>query len=222
MKLLYKILPAALMVMMAGSSCKKYLDVTPDNVATLESSFSNANEAQAYLFGCYNALQTMGDVRRNAGFTASAETVFPIDLSDPTTLGGQGGDLGFNLMRGLQNAENPIMNYWDAYNMGLNLWQSIRMCNTFLANVDLPPDLQPYQKTRFIAEAKFLKAYYHYYLLRMYGPIPIEDVAVPINATTAEVRQKQQSMPIWPSVRGCINSFRRGGSSICRIRPNCC
>lgn len=194
MKLFYKILPVVLSTMVAGASCKKYLDVAPDNVATLESSFSNANEAQAYLFGCYNALQTMGDVRRNAGFTASAEIVFPIDLSDPTTLGGGGGDMGFNLMRGLQNAQNPIMNYWDAYNMGLNLWQSIRMCNTFLANVDLPPDLQPYQKTRFVAEAKFLKAYYHYYLTRMYGPIPIEDVAVPINATTTQVRQKQQTV----------------------------
>jgi hypothetical protein len=192
MKFLYKILPV--LVMFAGASCKKYLDVAPDNVATLESSFSNANEAEAYLFGCYSVLQNLADVRRNAGFTASAEVVFPIDLSDPTTLGGAGGDAGFNLMRGLQNAENPIMNYWDAYNMGLNLWQSIRMCNTFLANVDLPPDLQPYQKTRYIAEAKFLKAYYHYYLIRMYGPIPIEDVAVAINATTDQVRQKQQSV----------------------------
>lgn len=194
MKFLYKMLPTALLVMMAGTSCKKYLDVAPDNVATLESSFANTNEAQAYLFGCYNSLQTMGDPRRNAGWTASAEIIMPIDLSDPTTLGGAGGDQGFNLMRGLQNAENPIMNYWDAYNMGLNLWQSIRMCNTFLANIDMPIDMQPYQKTRFVAEAKFLKAWYHYWLTRMYGPIPIEDVAVPINATTEQVRQKQQSV----------------------------
>jgi starch-binding outer membrane protein, SusD/RagB family len=174
--------------------CSKYLDVTPDNVATLNSSFSNANEAQAYLFGCYSNLQALADVRRNAGFTASGEILFPIDMADKTTLGGAGGDNGFNLMRGLQNSLNPIHNFWDGYNMGVKLYESIRMCNTFLDNIHLPLDVQPYDRTRWTAEAKFLKAYYHYWLLRMYGPIPIADKAIPINAGSEEVRQYQQPL----------------------------
>jgi hypothetical protein len=193
MKIFIKILLAGLPILMV-SSCKKYLDVTPDNVATLNSSFSNANETQAYLFGCYNNLQNLSDVRHNAGFTTSGEIVFPINLNDRTTLGGGGGDAGFTIMQGLQNSGNPLLNFWDGYNMGLNLWQSIRMCNTFLDNVNTPLDLPAYQKTRWIAEAKFLKAYYHYWLIRMYGPIPIADVALPINATSDQVRQPQQSV----------------------------
>ncbi|MCG2615426.1 RagB/SusD family nutrient uptake outer membrane protein [Terrimonas sp. NA20] len=176
------------------SGCKKYLDVTPDNIATLNSSFSNANETQAYLFGCYSNLQGLADVRANAGFTASGEVLFPINMQDQTTLGGAGGDAGFNLMRGLQNSLNPIHNFWDGYNQGLKLWESIRMCNTFLANVDQPRDVQPFDRARWTAEAKFLKAYYHYWLIRMYGPIPIADVAIPISATSEEVRQKQQTL----------------------------
>lgn len=193
MKIVLKICVVVLTIS-SLSSCKKYLDVTPDNVATLNSSFSNANETQAYLFGCYANLQALADVRRNPGFTASGEILFPVNLQDQTTLGGGGGDNGFNLMRGLQNSLNPIMNYWDGYNLGLRMWDAIRMCNTFLDNVDQPLDLQPYQKTRWSAEAKFLKAYYHYWLIRMYGPIPIADVALPINATTEQVRQKQQTV----------------------------
>lgn len=176
------------------SGCKKYLDVTPDNVATLNSSFSNANEAQAYLFGCYSNLQGLADVRRNAGFTASGEVLFPINMQDQTTLGGAGGDAGFDLMRGLQNSLNPLHNYWDGYNMGLKLWESIRMCNTFLDNIHLPLDVQPFDRKRWSAEAKFLKAYYHYWLIRMYGAIPIADVAIPIDASSEEVRQKQQTV----------------------------
>jgi hypothetical protein len=175
------------------TSCKKYLDVTPDNVATLSSSFSNANETQSYLFGCYSNLQNLSDIRHNAGFTTSGEVIFPINLSDRNTLGG-GGDAGFTILQGVQNAANPILNYWDGYNMGLNLWQSIRMCNTFLDNVNTPLDLPQYQKTRWIAEAKFLKAYYHYWLIRMYGPIPIENTALPVNATSDQVRVKQQTV----------------------------
>src|ERR1700744_595568 len=187
-----KVLPIFFLLALAG--CKKYLDVTPDDAPTLNSSFSNANEAEAYLFGCYSNLQNLSDVPRNAGFPTSGEGIFPINLSDRTTLGGQGGDAGFTIMQGLQNADNPLLNYWDGDNMGLSLWQSIRMCNTFLANIDQPQDLPAYEKVRWIAEAKFLKAYYHYWLIRMYGPIPIEDVALPVNATSDQVRVPQQSV----------------------------
>src|SRR5690606_36456713 len=37
--------------------------------------------------------------------------------------------------------------------------------------------------TRWIGEVEFLKAYYHYYLLRMYGPIPIVAENVPESST---------------------------------------
>ncbi|WPV66106.1 RagB/SusD family nutrient uptake outer membrane protein [Chitinophaga sp. LS1] len=183
-----------LIVLILFSSCRKYLDVIPDDVATLESAFANANETQAYLFGCYATLQNMADVRRNPGFTTSGEVIFPYPLQDQTTLGGAGGDAGFSIIRGLQNSANPLLNYWDGYNMGLNMWQAIRKCNIFLENVHIPPDLPDYQRKRWTAEAKFLKAYFHYWLIRMYGPIPIVDVNLPVNASIDEVRIKQQPL----------------------------
>jgi hypothetical protein len=179
---------------MFSVSCKKYLDVVPDNVATLTSAFSNANETQAYLFGCYATLQNMADVRGNAGFTTSGEIIFPYPLQDQTTLGGAGGDAGFSILRGTQNSGNPILNYWDGYNMGQNLWQAIRKCNTLIDNINIPLDLSALNKKRWIAEARFLKAYFHYWLLRMYGPIPIVDANFPVDATTDAVRIKQQSV----------------------------
>src|SRR5882762_359193 len=84
-------LTISLPAVMFSSSCKKYLNVVPDDVATLSSSFSNANETQAYLFGCYATLQSMADIRGNAGFTTSGEIIFPYPLQDQTTLGGNGG-----------------------------------------------------------------------------------------------------------------------------------
>ncbi|WP_431214655.1 RagB/SusD family nutrient uptake outer membrane protein [Puia sp. P3] len=188
----YKILLVSALLL-SGASCKKYLDVTPDDVATLNSSFANANETQSYLVGnCYSIMQRLADVVRNPGFTASGEVIIPTDLPANQSLPGNGQDAGFNLMRGFQNAQNPLMNYWDAYNQGLNMWQAIRFCNTFLDNVNTAPDLTPDLKVRWIAEAKFLKAYYHYWLIRMYGAIPIADAALPVNAPSDQVRQKQQ------------------------------
>jgi hypothetical protein len=193
MKTIIRILFCAAIPFVFGiASCKKYLDVVPDDVATLESAFTNANETQAYLFGCYATMQNLADVRRNAGFVTSGEIMFPYPLQDQTTLGGGGGDAGFSILRGLQNSANPLLNYWDGYNMGLNMWQAIRKCNIFLENVNTPVDLPVFQKKRWIAEAKFLKAYFHYWLIRMYGPIPLADVNLPVNASTEEVRIKQQ------------------------------
>src|SRR5215468_3699791 len=142
MKLYIKILIVACVPAVLISSCKKYLNVVPDDVATLNSAFSNANETQAYLFGCYATLQSLADIRGNAGFVTSGEMIFPYPLQDQTTLGGLGGDGGFQIQRGTQNSANPILNYWDGYNLGQNMWQAIRRCNTFLDNVDIPLDLQ--------------------------------------------------------------------------------
>src|SRR5690606_22182113 len=50
------------------------------------------------------------------------------------------------------------------------------------------PGLQEYEKKRWVAEVKFLKAYYHYWLLRMYGPIPLIKENLPISAGVAEVQ----------------------------------
>jgi starch-binding outer membrane protein, SusD/RagB family len=176
-----------ILVLITNESCKKYLDVTPENVGTIDYAFRNRNEAENYLFTCYGTLQNMGDVLGDPGFTTSAEIVYPNDLSERPISDG-----GFQLIRGtVQNISNPILNYWDGWNMGQNLFQAIRRCNIMLENIDKPIDLSPSEKTRWIAEAKFLKAYYHYYLAKMYGPIPIYKVNQSVTAPIEEIRVKR-------------------------------
>jgi len=186
MRSYYKYLLVITLAMM-GVSCKKYLDVVPDNVGTIDYAFRNRNEAENYLFGCYNALQNFADVKTNVGFVTSGEVLFPNDLQDNNSVN----PIGFNLIRGTQSAQNPALNYWDGQNSGQALFVAIRKCNTMLENINKPIDLSPSEKERWIAETKFLKAYYNYYLFRMYGPIPIIDVNLPITATTEETKVKR-------------------------------
>src|SRR5699024_2531087 len=63
---------------------------------------------------------------------------------------------------------------------------------TFLANIDNVPDMDIDEKKRWKAEVKFLKAYYHWFLLRMYGPIPIIDKNKPVSAGVDEVKVYRQ------------------------------
>src|SRR5699024_6537715 len=49
-------------------------------------------------------------------------------------------------------------------------------CNIFLANIDRVPDITEEERRRWIAEVEVIKVWLHFYLIRMYGPIPIKDV----------------------------------------------
>lgn len=168
-----------------------FLDIMPDNVVTIDHAFSNASEAEKYLFTCYRYLPRGGSPDQNIGMLAGDECWIPEErprLNLNT----------WNIARGYQNKATPLANFWDGDmggDIGQPMFRAIRECNTFLENIkdmtkvrDLPLD----KRVRWISEAQFLKAYYHYYLLRMYGPIPICDKNIPVYATPEEVRVKRQ------------------------------
>lgn len=188
MKKISKIV-CVLAVLLLGGSCKKYLDVAPDNTGTLEYAFRNRNEAENYLFTCYATLQQMYDATANPGFVTSGEIVYPNNLTKHPL-----DETGFSLLRGTQNSNNPGLNWWDGENHGQAIFRSIRRCNIMLENIDKPVDLSIAEEKRWIAEVKFLKAYYHYYLARMYGPIPLVKTNLDITASTDEIKVKRATV----------------------------
>ena len=54
-----------------------YLDIVPDDVATLDHAFTDAVSAERYLLNCYAGLPTEGDPRYNPAFLGSDEFWFP-------------------------------------------------------------------------------------------------------------------------------------------------
>ncbi|WP_282456557.1 RagB/SusD family nutrient uptake outer membrane protein [Chitinophaga sedimenti] len=179
----------ALILAGAVASCKNdYLDIVPDNVATIENAFANRNEAEKYLFTCYSFLPQDNDIYENPAMLGGDEmwTYWPITNLSRLPVEPQ------NIARGNQGKVDPKLNFWDGAVSGKPLFRGIRECNIFLDNVDKVIDLDPSMKERWISEVKFLKAYYHFYLFRMYGPIPVIDVNLPIDATTEQVRVRRQ------------------------------
>ncbi|PST83920.1 RagB/SusD family nutrient uptake outer membrane protein [Pedobacter yulinensis] len=170
-------------------ACKKFLDITPDNVATIDYAFRLRSTAERYLFTCYNYLPALGAFESNVAHTAGDEFWLPATHTS----------LGWRIARGGQNKSNSYMNYWQGNNGGKDLYEGIRECNVFLDNVGKVPDLTEYERNRWIAEVKFLKAYYHYYVFRMYGPIALVKVNVPVNAGVEEV------YPLRSPVDDCVN-----------------
>lgn len=166
------------------TNCQDYLAVVPDGVATLENAFTNRTNAERFFAGCYNYLPNMQNIRDYPGFLGGDDMWWC-----PTQGGGWNDDgNGQRIARGLQNISSPIQNYWDGGNGGKNMWIGIRDCNIFLENIDNVPNMQSWEKERWKAEVKILKAYFHFFLMTLYGPIPIMDDNIDVSASPEEVK----------------------------------
>ena len=165
-----------------STSCADYLDIVPDDIATIEKSFNNRAAAERFFFTCYSYLPNPTDIWSSTELMTGDEIWWDIDqpnwVTNPVTY----------IAKGSQNANNPYLNYWDGEQSGKKLFVAIRDCNIFLENIDRVHDMEDYERNRWISEVKFLKAYYHYYLMTLYGPVPIIDENLPVSASPEDGR----------------------------------
>lgn len=169
-----------------------YLDVVPDGVATLEMAFNNKANGEKYLATCYSYIPLYGAQTVNPGIGSGSETWFYTMSGN-----GFGNTTTFGIANGLQNSNNPLCNFWDGDQGGINMFQALRDCNILIDNLsDLSrvPDLTMDERKRWTAEGKALKAYYHFYLFQYYGPIPLIRENLPISASEEEVRVKREKV----------------------------
>ncbi len=160
-----------------------YLDIVPDDVPTMDMVFDTRVNAERMLVTCYNYLPAHADHRQNPGFVAGDEMWNCTDKDTYYT-----NQTSFYIAQGLQNTNDPYLNYWSGGQDGRNMWIAIRDCNTFIDNVATVPDLGEEEMKRWKAEVMVLKAYYHYWMLQLYGPIPFIDKNLDVSASPEEVR----------------------------------
>jgi len=176
MKKIKNIVFAALMLPIFGAC--NYLDVVPDNIATIETVFRDRQTAESYLFTCYSFMPAHNNSSSNPGATFTDEFC----VASTTTGGVTTNRL---LTESGNSSSNPTINLWDG---SKSMFTAIRCCNLFIEQIDNIPDITKEEAKRWKAEATFLKAYYHWYLFQLYGPIPITDVNQSINASVEEMR----------------------------------
>lgn len=158
--------------------CNDFLEVTPDNIATIDYAFRLRSTAERFLFTCYSYMPNQGSLNENPALLGG----------DELWLVATNANNAWQIARGNQRVVNPYVNAWQGAQGSKDLYQGIRECNVFLENIHLVPDMSDFEKARWIAEVKFLKAYYHFYLIRMYGPIVLIKENLPVSASPEEVR----------------------------------
>ncbi|MDR1864798.1 MAG: RagB/SusD family nutrient uptake outer membrane protein [Bacteroidales bacterium] len=168
-----------------------YLDVVPDNVPTVDHAFSTRNAAEGFLYGCFGFLPNFADAGSNPAMLGGDETWYidPVDGMNPRL---------WYIARGAQGTGDPLANYWaskqngSVLNGGTAMFTALSDCNIFLENIDKPFDLGDEERARWIAEVKFLKAFYHFWLFRMYGPIPLIRENLPLSSKGEEAQRYRE------------------------------
>lgn len=170
--------------------CNNFLDILPDDKPELKDAFKDQYNAEKYLFTCYRFLPTFVNPHNSLGLSGGGDIIY----SERNTGGGLSQGPPAPMMAFLKgnNTTDPYSNFWDGQNgANRNLWQGIRHCNVFLENINIedggPKDLDEMLREQWIAEVKTIKAYLHFYLFQLYGPIPIVDKVIPISAKGDEV-----------------------------------
>ncbi len=151
-------------LLMGASACKKsILDIeSPLPISTVDNYFKNETEATTAVNAIYTPLSAIYN---------GAAWHFGDIMSDDTDLGGGGGG------DGLETAEldnftvtsfNPIVNL-----MWAQCYFGISRANLVISRIDAVPGMSAALKTRSKGEAHFLRAFYYFQLVRLFGDVPL-------------------------------------------------
>ncbi|GAP72820.1 RagB/SusD domain-containing protein [Candidatus Symbiothrix dinenymphae] len=186
-------------------ACSDYLDVVPDKSETLENLFTARSEAYNALARAYSYMPHEED--RSSSWLLGDEWVNAATDNGNLTNRYK----GIHIMRRLQSADQPILGTWRstvatienpvdiAPGLGNNLYEGINVCNLFIDRIDEVHDMKAEEIADWKAQVLFLKAYYHFLLLRQYGPIAIMDKA------TSPYANPQSQFVLRSKIDACFN-----------------
>ncbi|WP_057940134.1 RagB/SusD family nutrient uptake outer membrane protein [Algoriphagus resistens] len=165
-KINYKIAAIGLSILVSVGlvSCEDYLDKAPLGELTSENFFQDELQATQAVNAIYAHLRSFNvHVFSYIGVTDIA--------SDDADKGSVPGDAGFlqDINDFTFDANNTAVNgIWSGY------FQGVFRANQVIANVP-EIDMDEELKTRLIGEARFLRAYFYFFLVRTYGDLPLID-----------------------------------------------
>lgn len=151
----------------AVASCD-FLEVVPAEKPTLPDATKDYNATLGFLYSCYAGIQNPVYFSRAEG---SAD-----EFAIPELWGYACQNVGY----GLYTPSNLIDHRWGTY------YRFIGQCHLFLQELENAKGITDADKIRWIAEAKFLIAYYHFEVLRFYGPCPITDSYIAMDTPNSE------------------------------------
>ncbi|QNK63999.1 RagB/SusD family nutrient uptake outer membrane protein [Pedobacter sp. PAMC26386] len=160
------------------TGCKKFLDESDPSNFTVENYFTKPEHARSSVNAIYASLRDP----MSSGFGGGAWTMTEFATGQAATDLGQAVNSYF--IKDLQNtADNSYgLSYWQSYYRGIG--------NANLSIAKIPGiTMDASEAKRLLGEARFLRAWYYFNLVQMFGNIPL--ITEPIDLKSEQLRPKQ-------------------------------
>ena len=156
--------------LLALGACEDLLDQEPVSEITQSNAFESAEDAEAAIIGTYNRLQdALGsdndDLGIDNGFVVWGDLRADALVSSPSA------------PPGIEEATMNALTSTNIYADWSPFYGVINAANTVLENVLTLEDISPDVQNRILGEAYFLRAYSYFYLVRIWGDVPLVETA---------------------------------------------
>jgi hypothetical protein len=172
------------------TSCSDFLDHDPKGVMDEERYFLSPDAGYSSVVKCYKTLNDF------FGYERPRMDIYDISTDDAEKGGSDAGDGTFvaDLSFG-----RPLSSNTDLANFWANMYVGIARCNTCLENIPTKKllDKSGYPisdevKARYVAEVKFLRAFFYFELCKVFGGVPLEDHTLTVADAKNLVRSTEE------------------------------
>lgn len=179
---------AAAMVLMVNAGCKKsFLDVDPQGIPQAEEFWKTQADATKAVNAMYANLRSW----ENVAFAAIAVESMGADEAEK---GSTPSDAPFHNNFDNYSAtstEGQLKDFWKGQ------YQNINLANQVLDNIP-SIEMDPALKSKYLAEAKLVRAYSYFRLVRAFGDVPLR-LALPKDATEYNIPRTPKA-EVWAAI----------------------
>jgi hypothetical protein len=203
------------------TGCKKYLDQVPNDRITIEQVFQKKGPSEQYLANVYNYINDESDQWGANPWNGNCDEL-DVTWSKYAI---------YNLNIGNMSAGNALFDKWGYY------YRGIRSATYFMNHIDNNAEILATDGQQLIdqykAEARFLRAYYYFLLMRQYGPVVlVGETEIPADApagamqlprstfdscvayVVSELDKAAAVLPKIPSSNGQVSDIQYGRATV--------
>jgi len=193
------------------TSCQDFLEPVPTAGITSGNYYKNAAEVQAGVIAIYDAIQGTNSTSTNDNHAVMYEFYLTEMRSDNTRTKSQEGEAAQFEFFNVEATNGIVADYYASF------FSVISRANQVLSSIDVVTDASTAAALE--AEAKFLRAYAYFNLVRLYGDLPLVDrVISPLDFDVQYTRQPAASIyaliesDLLTAVSGLDNTYKTRAS----------
>lgn len=161
------------MLFICGSGCKKFLEEPDRSNFTMENYFTKPEHAESAVNSIYESLRPV----TGGGFNGAPWMMLEFATGLANTELGQA-QSSINVRNLVNNADNEYGNTW-----WVSSYRGIGNANLAIAKIP-GISMDEALKKKYLGEAHFLRAYYYFNLVRIFGQVPLIDQPVSLTSET--------------------------------------